>query len=198
MPEKSTREKLLDAATDLFAAKGYYAASVDEIAESIGIKVPNIYKYFKGKSALLESIVDTADKEYSEKMGFEQELLTIPANGAELKAVTLKQIEYTMGNSKLRKLRKIFTHEQFRDVFFSKLATKYQLENQEKIYTGIFTAMMQSGKMKKHEPSVLALQYISPITLMIQLTDRQPDLIPFAMEKIEKHIDSFIESFVTE
>ena len=52
MAGKSTRERLMSAALDLFSKKGYEAASVDEIAESIGIKGPNIYKYFKGKHGL--------------------------------------------------------------------------------------------------------------------------------------------------
>ena len=38
MAEGSTRERLLSAALDLFSVKGYDASSVDEIAESIGIK----------------------------------------------------------------------------------------------------------------------------------------------------------------
>ncbi|MBQ5311280.1 MAG: helix-turn-helix transcriptional regulator [Oscillospiraceae bacterium] len=55
MPE-STRDKLIFAALDLFAQKGYEATSVDEIAGAIGIKGPNVYKYFKGKEGLLDAI----------------------------------------------------------------------------------------------------------------------------------------------
>ena len=58
--EMSPKEKLLFAALDLFSQKGYSATSVDEIAESIGIKGPNIYKYFKGKEGILKELTSLA------------------------------------------------------------------------------------------------------------------------------------------
>ena len=45
----NTRERMIKAALDLFSVNGYDGTSVDEIAESIGVKGPNLYAYFKGK-----------------------------------------------------------------------------------------------------------------------------------------------------
>ena len=64
MAEMSTKEKLQFAALDLFSKKGYAATSVDEIAESVGMKGPIIYKYFKGKEDLL-LMVDRIYDEYN-------------------------------------------------------------------------------------------------------------------------------------
>jgi len=46
------RQKILDAATELFAEKGFEGASIREIADKAGVTVPNIYYYFKDKEGL--------------------------------------------------------------------------------------------------------------------------------------------------
>ena len=54
---KSTAERILDTAEDVFAEKGYDATSLGEIATSVGISGPGIYKHFKGKRALYEAVL---------------------------------------------------------------------------------------------------------------------------------------------
>lgn len=57
------RQKILDAGLELFAEKGFEAASIREIADKAGVTVPNIYYYFKDKEGLynacLESSINT-------------------------------------------------------------------------------------------------------------------------------------------
>ncbi|RZS44226.1 TetR family transcriptional regulator [Herbihabitans rhizosphaerae] len=62
LPRTARRAQLLDAAQDVFAANGYHAAAMDEIAERAGVSKPVLYQHFPGKLelylALLESHVD--------------------------------------------------------------------------------------------------------------------------------------------
>jgi AcrR family transcriptional regulator len=51
-------EELLEAATEVFAAKGYAAASVAEIAASAGYTVGALYSNFSGKRALFEAVLE--------------------------------------------------------------------------------------------------------------------------------------------
>ncbi len=50
-----TREKILREAIQLYAEKGYYKTTVDEIAKSAGLSVGTAYRYFKDKKELLLS-----------------------------------------------------------------------------------------------------------------------------------------------
>ncbi len=59
--EKS-REKILSAALELFANKGYYATSIDSIAKKAGISKGLIYNYFESKKSILLAIFDDAMK----------------------------------------------------------------------------------------------------------------------------------------
>ena len=98
MARTNAKEPLIRAARDLFSVKGYDGTSVDEIAESIGIKGPTIYKYFKNKEDLLKAVVDTAEDEYIKGMGISKELPDRIGSGAELKAYSLKSLQFTLKN----------------------------------------------------------------------------------------------------
>lgn len=52
-----TRRQLLDAAADVFARRGYAAASVDEIAESAGFSVGAVYSNFANKDELFAALM---------------------------------------------------------------------------------------------------------------------------------------------
>ncbi|MDY0007304.1 MAG: TetR family transcriptional regulator [Spongiibacteraceae bacterium] len=53
---KSTAEKILDAAEDLFAEKGYAATSLGDVADRVGIRSPSLYNHFKNKEALYNAV----------------------------------------------------------------------------------------------------------------------------------------------
>ena len=55
----SEKERIIDAAIDLFARKGYAASSARDIARAVNVSVATIYYYFKGKEDLLFSIVES-------------------------------------------------------------------------------------------------------------------------------------------
>ena len=58
--EKGARDRLLEAATALFAEKGYASTYVREIVTRAGVTKPVLYYYFKNKGRLFCSILDSA------------------------------------------------------------------------------------------------------------------------------------------
>jgi AcrR family transcriptional regulator len=49
---------LLDAAMEVFVARGYHAAAMDEIAERAGVSKPVLYQHFPGKQELYLALLD--------------------------------------------------------------------------------------------------------------------------------------------
>jgi AcrR family transcriptional regulator len=45
--EKSTKEKIFDAAVELFAERGYDGVSIRDIAKAVGIRESSVYKHFE-------------------------------------------------------------------------------------------------------------------------------------------------------
>src|SRR5256886_4696874 len=72
LPRTARRAQLLAAAQDVFAANGYHAAAMDEIAERAGVSKPVLYQHFPGKlelyMALLETHVDELIRRVDEAM----------------------------------------------------------------------------------------------------------------------------------
>jgi AcrR family transcriptional regulator len=55
---KSTRERILEAALDIFSSKGYHEARLDDIVEAAHISKGSIYFYFPNKERLFLALVD--------------------------------------------------------------------------------------------------------------------------------------------
>jgi AcrR family transcriptional regulator len=60
LPLQSRRESLLQAATSLFAERGYATTSVDDIGAAAGIAGPSVYHHFASKADLLATSVARA------------------------------------------------------------------------------------------------------------------------------------------
>jgi AcrR family transcriptional regulator len=59
---EATRQRLLDAAAEEFAARGIAGARVDRIAQAAGSNKAQIYHYFGSKEALFEAVFDRVVK----------------------------------------------------------------------------------------------------------------------------------------
>jgi AcrR family transcriptional regulator len=60
LPRAEREERMLDAALDIFTARGFEAASMDEIAAASGITKPMLYSYFGSKEGLYLACIDRA------------------------------------------------------------------------------------------------------------------------------------------
>jgi TetR/AcrR family transcriptional regulator, fatty acid metabolism regulator protein len=65
---QSKRERILRAATDVFAQSGYFNAKVSDIARAAGVADGTIYLYFDGKEDLLTSIFRDHTRNYLQSL----------------------------------------------------------------------------------------------------------------------------------
>jgi len=61
--EKHTKEKIFDAAVDLFAENGYDRTSVRDIARAVGIAESAVYRHYPSKEAILDTIFEYMEKQ---------------------------------------------------------------------------------------------------------------------------------------
>lgn len=66
VPRELRRRQLLELATELFAERGYAAASMDELAGRAGVSKPVIYDAFGSKEGLLVAAIDELGLELAE------------------------------------------------------------------------------------------------------------------------------------
>ncbi|MFJ2030040.1 TetR/AcrR family transcriptional regulator [Streptosporangium sp. NPDC087985] len=59
----SRRVEILDAAAELFAARGFHGTSIEDIGGAVGVSGPALYRHFSGKEALLaEMLLDISER----------------------------------------------------------------------------------------------------------------------------------------
>jgi len=59
---QQTRDVLVEAATEVFARRGYEGASLEEIAETAGFTRGAIYKHFAGKEELFFAVIEDSNQ----------------------------------------------------------------------------------------------------------------------------------------
>ena len=83
------RSRLLDAAGELFAARGYAATGMRELAAAAGVSTGSLYHYFPDKRALFEQLVErTVEADLAE---LEEALGPLPRSAPVRRADSLAQ-----------------------------------------------------------------------------------------------------------
>ena len=57
--ETATRDRIIDAAIDVFAHKGYHGAGVEDIVAASGTSKGAFYHYFSSKQAIFLTLMDS-------------------------------------------------------------------------------------------------------------------------------------------
>lgn len=195
MDKIPTKDRILESALTLFSEKGYDGVGVDLIAENAGIKGPSLYKHFKGKEDILDSLIEKVEGYYQENFGSVNNPGKIPSSMDELITMSLKRIEFTLRDPMVKKVRRMLTMEQFRSRRIAFLTTKYNIDSVQEIYHRIFQTMMDNGIMKKTDAALLSVSFAAPVSLLIQMCDREPEREPEAMERIKKYFRFFADEY---
>ena len=191
----TTKERILDSALTLFSENGYNGTSVEQIAEMVGIKAPSLYKHFKGKEEILNTLVEDSDKYYDETFGSVDHIGRIPDSLEEFVSDTMKRIRFTMHDPVVLRMRKLVVQEQFRNERLAETASKHQLYGIQRMYSKIVKELMAQGKMVEDEPELMAMEITAPVVLYLAQADRQPETQKKALKDIEKHIRHFCETY---
>jgi AcrR family transcriptional regulator len=62
------RREIMDAAAEVFALKGYHAATTRDIADRLGMQPGSLYYYFESKEAALEEICRIGGSEFADHL----------------------------------------------------------------------------------------------------------------------------------
>ena len=193
-----TKDKILESALTLFAANGYDGTSVEEIAQSVGIKAPSLYKHFKGKEDILNMLIDAAESRDEESIGSEAHIGKIPARAEESLRVTMERVRFTISDPMIRNIRRFLVQEQFRSARLAAITTRHQLDGIQRMFTKIIAGMIEKGLVIEDDPAMLAIELTSPAVLWIAQSDREPERTDEILEKIEKHIRHFCAVYMNE
>ena len=195
-----TKKKILDVALTLFAEKGYGNVYVGHIAEGVGIKAPSLYKHYKSKQDIFEAILQEMRNRYDKEAAY----LNINGSDSESDANIFARISedklvklgiglfsFFLHDEYECKFRKMLTIEQFSNKELAELFSNQYINDPLKYQTGLFQMILMQGQMKNEDAQIMALQFYSPIYLLLTLCDREPQREEEALHLLENHIRQF-------
>ena len=134
MEKEPTKQRILTEAVRLFAKEGYEAVSVDQIAKAVGIKAPSLYKHYKSKRDIFDSILRLMEQQDAEHAG----ACSLPEGTAEampeayeqsttedLIRFSKQQFRYWTEDGFAASFRKMLTVEQYRGGEMGELYRQY-------------------------------------------------------------------------
>lgn len=201
MQKEDTKQKILDAALDLFSVQGYEATSVSQIADAVDIRKASLYSHFKSKQEILDALIETVLEEYDRHSLFANadwdapaflEMQNDVAPDAILKKI-LAHLRYNLHDPKIKKVRMLLTIEQFGNERLKALQTKQNYTDVLRYFSGLIRFLICSGKLRSDDPPLAAAQLCLPITVWINLCDREPKRESEIMELIERHVRRFFD-----
>ena len=85
--------------------------------------------------------------------------------------------------------------EQFRNEELAGLQTKQNYEDVLNYFIGMMRFLIREGILKNADTEIMAAQFSSPITVWINLCDREPQREDEVMELVSKHVMQFFEIY---
>ena len=85
--------------------------------------------------------------------------------------------------------------EQFQNPELAKLQTKQNYSDVLQYFTGLMKHLIRQGVLTEEDPEIMAAQFCHPISVWINLCDREPERETEVMELVGKHIRQFFRLY---
>lgn len=200
MDRGNTKQEILDASLELFSVHGFEATSISQIADAVGIRKASLYSHFENKQSILDTLVKDVLEQYTEhsifaRADWEKSDVSLPLNSDEAANMIQNQIRYILHDPYVSKARKMLVIEQFQNPELAKLQTKQNYSDVMQYCTGLIKQLISRGVLAEYDPEIMAAQLGLPVSVWINLCDREPEREQEIMELVEKHVRQFFEVF---
>ena len=191
-----TKEKILHTALRLFAKDGYEGVSVSMIAKDIGITKSALYKHYKNKRDIFDSILKRMSRnDYERAKEYEMPAEPIDegkepyqsATPEEIAVYSKAQFRYWTQDKFASDFRKMLTLEQYRSNEMSALYHQYLAGGPLDYMADIFGEMLGS----RQDAMQAALEFYGPMFILYGVydsADNKSEILTLA----DRHIDNFI------
>ena len=203
MERGNTKQEILEASLELFSVQGFEATSISQIASSVGIRKASLYSHFESKQAILDTLVQQVLQQYAEhsifaRADWERDDVNLPLTSDEAVEMVQGQLRYLLHDPMICRARKMLVIEQFQNPDLAKLQTKQNYSDVLAYFTGLIKCLIRKGILTEDDPEIMAAQLCLPVSVWINLCDREPDREKEVMALVTKHIRQFFRVYGTE
>lgn len=188
-------------ALELFARDGYEAVSVRNIAEKLDITKGALYRHFKSKRDIFDSIVARMieiDAERASACSMPEETYNREAEPYGQTSVesilefTEEQYRFWTEDEFAVRFRRMLTLEQYRNEEMARLYSQCIVRGPVEYMTYLFHELIKKGELAQGDPAELAVEYCGPFFLLISMYDcgDNPDK---GIELLQRQTRAFME-----
>lgn len=201
-----TEEKILMTALRLFARDGYEAVSVRTIAEELGMTKGALYRHYKNKRDIFNSIVERMIRIDAERANAHQmpaeKYDTMPdayenATVENIQKYTIEQFKFWTEDEFASHFRKMLTLEQYRSTEMAELYSQCIVAGPVAYMEDLFRELIKKGVLKRENPGMLAIEFYAPLFLLISMSDKTGENEDY-IEIIRNHTEHFMKSYAIE
>jgi AcrR family transcriptional regulator len=165
-PPPDRRTEILTAALEVFAARGYAAATNAEIARAAGVTPAALYYYFPSKADLFRAAVTERREQILPHLANpEAGLLELPPALVLPQLVTL--FRTFLGDPKTQLLLKVILSEGPRSPELVQIWTEQAVGPGIQLVTSYLRHQMEAGKLKPLDPRVMLLLVQGPLIMTL-------------------------------
>ena len=197
-----TEEKILMTALRLFAKDGYEAVSVRTIAEELGMTKGALYRHYKNKRDIFDSIVERmiridGERAHAHQMPAEK-YDTMPdayenATVENIQKYTIEQFKFWTEDEFASHFRKMLTLEQYRSTEMAELYSQCIVAGPVAYMEDLFRELVKKGVLKKEDPRQLAIEFYAPFFLLVNMFDKTGEKEDLA-EILSNHTERFMKN----
>ena len=204
-----TKEKILMTALQLFARDGYEAVSVRTIAEELGMTKGALYRHYKNKRDIFDSIVERmiridGERAHAHQMPAEK-YDTMPdayenATVENIQKYTIEQFKFWTEDEFASNFRKMLTLEQYRSKEMAELYSQCIVAGPVAYMEDLFRELIKKGVLKREDPKLLAIEFYAPLFLLINMFDKTGETGENGdyVEILSNHTKHFMKSYAIE
>lgn len=204
MAKRNTRDEIQLEALRLFSERGYEGVGIRDIAKCVNIRESAIYRHFKNKQDIFNSLILRMNDYYDQVL----DLIQLPGCDVMEAAIDYENSDGEMIANRMKAIflfwlqdefaapfRRMLTIEQFKNTEVGDTFQKMFFNSVFVYMEELFNRMMKDGYIIQSDAKLMSVQFYSPIFLMLNQYDKQQDKVEEAIAIIEKHVEWFCKIY---
>ncbi len=181
----TTKERIIEEALTLFSIKGFKGTSVKNIADAVGIKDSSLYKHFKSKQEIFDTIVLEMKRRMgsiSKTVGLREENDFSEAakhygtlSLQELQAVSRNIFLFYLEDAFVSRFWRMANMEQYQNTEIYEIFRGIFMEESISYQTGLFREMVKQGSFIDAPPEAMAMSFYAPIFFLLSKYMGRPE-----------------------